>query len=612
MSYVPPSVRRKEQQQQVEPPVESDPSAYSAPRDDGGKGGKKGGGKGGVPMRSQNSRGGSEGGKGGGYGDRGGGGRKGGDRNEWGNSSIDEDMTELFKNTRTATGLNFDKNNDVPVAVSGGPNNLTEEDTPDLTPIASFEGGVLSAGLYDNIERAKYRKPTPIQQWSIPVMFNQRDLMACAQTGSGKTGAFLFPIISMLLQNGPRQYRSPIRHGQVAPEACILAPTRELVAQIHEEARKFCYETGLRSVAVYGGVDLRLQLTDIEKGCQIVVATPGRLNDLTTSRDRPSTSSQAQGKGGGKRTYRQYAKIALSNVFYLALDEADRMLDLGFELQIRQLITEKDMPPPGERLTMMLSATFPAPIQRLAADFLSRDYYFVKVGRVGSTNTGITQTLEYCSDTEKKEFLIALLRHSDARKLVLVFVDTKSNANSLVDKLVDAGWNATSIHGDRTQAEREAALKAFRNSETPILVATDVASRGLDIPNVSHVVQYDLAHNLDDYTHRIGRTGRAGHSGLATSFFNEKNRGVGRSLLTYLQQHGQDVPQKLIDIVSSAPEPNVRRDGGKGSRDNTATGRQISRKQLADQQKTKEPAAPSYQSGNVLMSMMGGTGGGQY
>jgi ATP-dependent RNA helicase DDX3X len=386
----------------------------------------------------------------------------------------------------------------------------------------------LDPHLLSNIELARYKIPTPVQKYSIPIVINGRDLMACAQTGSGKTGGFLFPILHQSFTQGPSAMPAQGggfgRQRKAYPTALILAPTRELVSQIYEESRKFAYRSWVRPCVVYGGADIGSQLRQIERGCDLLVATPGRLVDLI-----------------------ERGRISLCNIKYLVLDEADRMLDMGFEPQIRRIVQGEDMPPTGQRQTLMFSATFPRDIQMLAQDFLS-DYVFLSVGRVGSTSENITQKVEYVEDIDKRSVLLDIL-HTHAGGLTLIFVETKRMADTLSDFLLNQGFPATSIHGDRTQREREKALEVFRNGKCPILVATAVAARGLDIPNVTHVINYDLPTDIDDYVHRIGRTGRAGNTGIATAFFNRGNRGIVRELLDLLKEANQEVPQFLETIA---------------------------------------------------------------
>ncbi|CAL9075270.1 unnamed protein product [Musa acuminata var. zebrina] len=301
----------------------------------------------------------------------------------------------------------------------------------------------------------------------------------------------------------------------------------------------------------------QLGLRDLERGVDILVATPGRLVDLL-----------------------ERARVSLQSIRYLALDEADRMLDMGFEPQIRRIVEQMDMPARGQRQTMLFSATFPSEIQRLASDFLS-NYIFLAVGRVGSSTDLIVQRVEFVLDSDKRSHLMDLLHAQRVngahgkQALTLVFVETKKGADSLEHWLCMNEFPATTIHGDRTQQasesiidqmfyERERALRSFKSGTTPILVATDVAARGLDIPHVAHVINFDLPNDIDDYVHRIGRTGRAGKSGLATAFFNENNSSLARSLAELMQEANQEVPQWLSRYAAdrSSYGGRNRRSGG--------------------------------------------------
>lgn len=422
-------------------------------------------------------------------------------------------------------GINFDAYEDIPVEASGR----------DIPPAASTFAEIrLGERLSDNIRRCKYVKPTPIQRHAIPIAVAGRDLMACAQTGSGKTAAFCFPIISGIFRSRP--FQSLSRYGQTVsfPSALILSPTRELASQIHDEAKKFAYQTGVKIVAAYGGASISHQFRNLEKGVDILVATPGRLVDII-----------------------ERGRVSLRMIKYLTLDEADRMLDMGFEPQIRKIVERMDMPKPGVRQTMLFSATFPSEIQRLASDFLS-NYIFLAVGRVGSSTDLITQKVDYVEDVNKRNYLMHILHDQKVdgtcgkHALTLVFVETKKGADALEYWLSMNGFPAIAIHGDKAQMERERALKSFKSGATPIMVATDVASRGLDIPHVAHVINFDLPRDIDDYVHRIGRTGRAGKSGFATAFFSNKNLPLAKALVELMKESNQEVPDWLHQFAETS------------------------------------------------------------
>ncbi|KAI9293939.1 DEAD-domain-containing protein [Neoconidiobolus thromboides FSU 785] len=487
---------------------------------------------------------------------------------------------------RQSSGINFEKYNDIPVDASG--KNVPEG-------ITSFEESEIHELLKENIKLSRYTVPTPVQKHSIPIVTSGRDLMACAQTGSGKTAGFLFPILSMCFKEGPSPTPPHSGHYRRAyPTALILAPTRELVSQIHEEARKFCYRSWVRPCVVYGGTDIGSQMRTMDRGCDILSATPGRLVDLI-----------------------ERNRISLSNVKYLVLDEADRMLDMGFEPQIRQIVQKEDMPGTEDRLTLMFSATFPRDIQLLARDFL-KDYVFLTVGRVGSTSENIRQVVEYVEDNDKSSVLLDILSSSpDAEKgLTLIFVETKRMADMLCRYLTEHNFPATAIHGDRTQREREYALNSFRTGRTPIMVATAVAARGLDIPNVSHVINHDLPTDLDDYVHRIGRTGRAGNVGVSTSFFNRGNKGVARGLIDLLKEAKQEIPSFLAEVAqeNSYSSRGSRGRGGRGgrgsSRGNYNFGGQDYRKQSGGNHSSRQgnyDSAPPFMSSNQNTSNPSGS-----
>jgi len=427
------------------------------------------------------------------------------------------------------SGLDFDKYDNIPIELKG-------KDAPKA--VEKFAEINFAKPLMDNIMRAGYDRPTPVQKYSIPIGLMKRDLMACAQTGSGKTAAFLFPIIHNLQADGKHipdsaqssyndQYSSATY--AVKPQAIVMAPTRELATQIYDEARKFCYKSSVKPRVCYGGADISAQIYNIKSGCSILVGTPGRLNDMI------------------KRGI-----ISLENVHYLVLDEADRMLDMGFKEQIEEIVLNSGMPGPENRQTMMFSATFPKEIRELAYNFLG-DYLFLTVGRIGAAVESVTQNVIWVEDNEKLQKVVEHLQNpaedSDPNGLTLIFVKTKKSADFLERFLAQNSISCVSIHGDRTQREREYALNQFKKGFKGVLVATDVASRGLDIPNVNLVINFDLPENIDDYVHRIGRTSRLGNRGVAVSFFNDNNFMIGKDLIKTLKDCKQQVPSFLYDKV---------------------------------------------------------------
>jgi len=286
---------------------------------------------------------------------------------------------------------------------------------------------------------------------------------------------------------------------------------------------KFSNRTGLTSVVVYGGTSIGYQLRDLSRGCDMLVATPGRLSDII---DR--------------------GNISLSRIRFLVLDEADRMLDMGFEPQIRKIVEQFDMPRTGHRQTLMFSATFPKEIQVLARCFLY-NYVFLTVGRVGSTTELVTQKfIRVSNESEKESLLLDIL--SAAKGLTLIFVETKKKTSHLDYFLRKHRLSVTCIHGDRNQQDRTEALRAFSTGQIPFLIATNVAARGLDIENVEHVINFEMPSNIDDYVHRIGRTGRAGKTGLSTAFISEDNYNIINPLIKLLQEANQEVPSWMIEM----------------------------------------------------------------
>jgi ATP-dependent RNA helicase RhlE len=341
----------------------------------------------------------------------------------------------------------------------------------------SFDEFALLPDLKAAVADMGYARPTPIQAESIPVALAGRDLIGCASTGTGKTAAFVLPILQRLAAAGRGRCR-----------ALVLAPTRELAMQIDEQILALGYHVGLTAVSVVGGVDMRPQERALRAGAEIIVATPGRLLD-----------------------HMRFGYVDLSALEVLVLDEADRMLDMGFLPDLRRILAAL----PAERQTMMFSATMAPEVVDFAGAIL-RDPVKIVVGSQ-TLAAGIVQSVYPVAEDRKPALLAALLRR-DAMRSVLVFVRRKVDAERVTRTIVRAGIRATSIHANRTQEERIAALESFRRGEAPVLIATDVASRGIDVEGISHVINFSVPYSPDDYIHRGGRTARAGAVGEVITF----------------------------------------------------------------------------------------------
>ena len=333
-----------------------------------------------------------------------------------------------------------------------------------------------------------YSVPTPIQSRAVPPILAGRDLIGCAQTGTGKTAAFALPLIERMLAT-PRR---------AAPKRCrtlVLAPTRELASQILEGFKAYGRFANLSAAVIYGGVSQRPQATALQRGVDVLVATPGRLLDLI-----------------GQRL------VDLRAVEFLVLDEADRMLDMGFIQPIRKIIGML----PTDRQTLLFSATVSAEVRELASDFLCEPLEVKTTPQTTPADT-VTQSVYFVSKADKRAKLVELLR-GEATGRVIVFTRTKHGADKLHRDLDKAGISAAAIHGNKSQGQRERALAAFKSPQPPVLIATDIAARGIDVDEVSHVVNYELPHEPETYVHRIGRTGRAGLTGAAVSFCDHEER----------------------------------------------------------------------------------------
>jgi len=340
----------------------------------------------------------------------------------------------------------------------------------------SFNSFALHPQINAGISAAGYSTPTPIQLRTIPPILEGRDVMGLAQTGTGKTAAFVLPILQRLM-NGPR--------GKL--RVLILSPTRELAEQTHTFIGVLGRRTGLRSLTIYGGVSAQPQIKNLRAGAEIAVACPGRLLDLM-----------------GQRV------VNLSSIEILVLDEADRMFDMGFLPDIRRILAAL----PTSRQTLLFSATMPAEVRSLANELLHRPVT-VELGTSRPVET-VSHAAYPVEQTQKAELLLALLRKPDSGK-VLVFTRTKHRAKKLAEQLVKAGLSATSLQGNLSQNRRQEAMDNFRSGRVKVLVATDIAARGIDVSQISHVINYDMPDTADAYTHRIGRTGRMANLGTALS-----------------------------------------------------------------------------------------------
>ncbi|KAH7317202.1 P-loop containing nucleoside triphosphate hydrolase protein [Rhexocercosporidium sp. MPI-PUGE-AT-0058] len=423
------------------------------------------------------------------------------------------------------TGIKFEKVNQIEVQQEGAIR---------IKPIKSFADAGLHPVMYENVQRCGYEVPTPIQQYTIPSVIEGHDIVACAQTGSGKTAAFLIPILSKLMGKAkklcaPRPNPATFIPGEgvrAEPLVLIVAPCRELATQIFDEARRFCYRSMLRPAVVYGGGPLAEQIRQLEKGCDVLIGTPGRLCDFI---NRPHL-------------------LTLRRLKYMVIDEADEMLNTDWEAELKQIMSGGDQEE-GNIKYLMFSATFPKMARELATQHLAHNHVRIHVGRAGSSHANIKQDVVFVEPQAKKQALLDLLLSAPPARTI-IFVNSKRTADEVDDFLFNSNIPCTSIHADRTQREREDSIRAFRSGKTPVLIATGVSARGLDIHKVMHVINYDLPSTqyggIQEYTHRIGRTGRIGNLGLATSFFNSsRDEDIAPSLVKLMLETQQVIPDFL-------------------------------------------------------------------
>ncbi|KAK0168721.1 hypothetical protein PV327_002495 [Microctonus hyperodae] len=380
-------------------------------------------------------------------------------------------------------------------------------------PVFLFDEAGFPDYVMKEIKRQGFKEPTSIQAQGWPIALSGRDMVGIASTGSGKTLSYILPAI-VHINSQPKLCRKD------GPIALVLAPTRELAQQIQQVADDFGHTSGIRNTCLYGGAPKGAQARDLDSGVEIVIATPGRLLDFLES-----------------------GRTNLKRCTYLVLDEADRMLDMGFEPQIRKII-EQIRP---DRQTLMWSATWPKEVKNLAEDFL-KDYAQINVGSLQlSANHNILQIIDVCQDYEKENKLSTLLKEIMAEKenKTIVFIETKRRVDEITRKMKRDGWPAVCIHGDKTQQEH------FRSGKAPILVATDVAARGLDVEDVKFVINFDYPSCSEDYVHRIGRTGRRQKTGTAYTFFTPNNSNKANDLIQVLKEANQVINPKLLELADS-------------------------------------------------------------
>ncbi|CAN1321995.1 DEAD-box ATP-dependent RNA helicase 46 [Linum perenne] len=388
----------------------------------------------------------------------------------------------------------------------------TEEDA---TSCKSLRLASVDDCMWRMVYSAGFTAPTPIQAQSWAVVLQSRDIVAIAKTGSGKTLGYLIPAFLHL-----KRLRNDTRMG---PTVLVLSPTRELATQIQDEAVKFGKSSRISCTCLYGGAPKGPQLGQLDRGTDIVVATPGRLNDILEMR-----------------------RVNLGQISYLVLDEADRMLDMGFEPQIRKIVKEV----PTRRQTLMYTATWPKEVRKIAADLLVNPVQ-VNIGNVDElvANKSITQYVEVVPPMEKHKRLEQILRSQEPGSKVIIFCSTKKMCDILARNLTRQ-FGAAAIHGDKSQGERDQVLSQFRSGRSPLLVATDVAARGLDVKDIRAVINYDFPTGVEDYVHRIGRTGRAGATGVAYTFFGEQDAKHATDLVKLLEGANQKVPPEIRDMAS--------------------------------------------------------------
>jgi len=424
----------------------------------------------------------------------------------------------------------------------------------------SFESLGLSAELLRAIHEQGYTKTTPIQRQAIPVVLQGRDVMACAQTGTGKTAGFTLPLLQRLNAN-------PAQHSRRGVRALILTPTRELAAQVADSVKTYGRHLPLKSTVIFGGVKIKPQIDTLRRGVDIVVATPGRLLDHV-----------------GQKT------LDLSRVELLVLDEADRMLDMGFIHDIRKILAL--LPEQGTRQNLLFSATFSNDIKKLAGRLLDRPE-LIEVARDKTTAENISQVVHPIDKRRKRELLSHMIGARNWRQ-VLVFTRTKHGANRLAQQLEKDGLNAAAIHGNKSQGARTRALAGFKAGQVRVLVATDIAARGLDIDQLPHVVNFELPNVPEDYVHRIGRTGRAGLAGEAVSLVCVDERKLLGDIERLLKR---EIPKIVINGYE--PDPTIKPEPIQNGRNPRSRPQHAGKKNVRGSDSAKHPSCARHPSDNA-------------
>jgi len=430
----------------------------------------------------------------------------------WNNVSLVKFEKDFYQEHPSVSGMSPDEAD----KIRRHKNITIVEGTNVPKPVRTFEEASFPDYVLEEVARAGFKEPSPIQVQGWPIALSGRDMVGVAETGSGKTLAFLLPAIVHI-------NAQPYLSKGDGPIVLVMAPTRELAIQIQEESNRFGKSSKIKNTCCYGGAPRRVQQQDLRDGVEIVIATPGRLIDFLDAGD-----------------------TNMKRLTYLVLDEADRMLDMGFEPQVRKVISQSR----PDRQTLMWSATWPESVKRLARDICKEDPVHINVGSLEMrTAHTIRQYVEVVREEDKRSRLKRLLDKVMDGSRILIFADTKRGGDQLTREMRTDGWPALCMHGDKKQEEREWVLKEFKEGKSPILVATDIAARGLDVKDIKYVINYDFPGGIEDYVHRVGRTGRAGATGSSYTFFTADKFKHAKDLVAVLKEANQPVPEELLKLA---------------------------------------------------------------